>query len=147
MLAVARRESPPGVRWYEASAESMPLANASFDVVLCQMGLQFVTDKRAAVREMRRVLAPGGRALISVPGPMPAPFEILTQALARDIDPKAAGFARTVFSLHDAGELERMLHDAGFARVEAWPAPRRCASAHRAISCGSTCTAPRSARR
>ncbi len=124
MLAVARRESPPGVRWYEASAESMPLPDASFDVVLCQMGLQFVTDKRAALREMRRVLAPGGRALISVPGPLPALFEIMAQALAREIGPQAAGFAHTVFSLHDAGELERLLREAGFARAEARSAPK-----------------------
>jgi len=59
MLAVARSESTSGARWYEASAESMPLADATFDVVLCQMGLQFVTDKRAALREMHRVLVPG----------------------------------------------------------------------------------------
>lgn len=124
MLAVARRESPPALRWYEASAESMPLADASFDVVLCQMGLQFVADKLAALREMRRVLAPEGRALISVPGPTPAPFEILSQALARDIGPEAAGFARRVFSLHDAGGLEGLLRDAGFAPAEAWSMPK-----------------------
>jgi len=124
MLAVARSESTSGARWYEASAESMPLADATFDVVLCQMGLQFVTDKRAALREMHRVLVPGGRALISSPGPTPAPFEILSQALARGISPEAAGFARRVFSLHDAGELEGLLRDAGFARVAARSAPK-----------------------
>lgn len=124
MLAVARLESTPTVRWYEASAESIPLADGSFDVVLCQMGLQFVTDRLAALREMRRVLAPGGRALISSPGPTPAPFEILSQALARDISPEAAGFARRVFSLHDTGEFEGLLRDAGFERVEAWSKPK-----------------------
>lgn len=61
MLAVARRETPSGVRWYEASAEVMSLPDASFDVVLCQMGLQFVRDRHAALREMHRVLVPGGR--------------------------------------------------------------------------------------
>jgi len=124
MLAVARRESPAGLHWYEASAESIPLADGSFDVVLCQMGLQFVTDKLAALREMRRVLAPGGRALISSPGPTPTPFEILSQALARDISPEAAGFARRVFSLHDVGELDSLLRDAGFARAEANSTPK-----------------------
>lgn len=123
MLAVARRESP-GVRWYEASAESMPLPDASFDVVLCQMGLQFVADKLAALREIRRVLAPGGRALISVPGPTPTLFDIMSQALAREIGPEAAGFVRVVFSLHDAGELEGLLREAGFSRAEARSAPK-----------------------
>lgn len=126
MLAEARKETREGagIRWYEASAESMPLADESFEVVLCQMGLQFVTDKPAALREMHRVLAPGGRALINAPGPIPAPFEVLTQALAREIGPKAAGFARTVFSLHDAGELEGLLRDAGFSRAEARSSPK-----------------------
>ena len=123
MLAVARRESP-GVRWYEASAESMPLPDASFDVVLCQMGLQFVADKLAALREIRRVLAPGGRALISVPGPTPALFDIMSQALARAIGPEAAGFVGVVFSLHDAGELEGLFRAAGFARIESWSKPK-----------------------
>jgi ubiquinone/menaquinone biosynthesis C-methylase UbiE len=39
----------------------MPLPDDGFDVVLCQMGLQFFQDKVAALREMRRTLAPGGR--------------------------------------------------------------------------------------
>ena len=39
----------------------MSLPDASFDVVLCQMGLQFVRDRHAALREMHRVLVPGGR--------------------------------------------------------------------------------------
>ena len=34
----------------------MPIPDASFDVVLCQMGLQFMPDKLAALREIRRVL-------------------------------------------------------------------------------------------
>jgi ubiquinone/menaquinone biosynthesis C-methylase UbiE len=41
MLAVARSATPTGmpIEWHEASAEAMPLPDASFDVVLCQMGL------------------------------------------------------------------------------------------------------------
>jgi ubiquinone/menaquinone biosynthesis C-methylase UbiE len=40
MLAVARSTTPLGmpIEWHEASAEAMPLPDASFDVVLCQMG-------------------------------------------------------------------------------------------------------------
>ncbi|HSF17855.1 MAG TPA: methyltransferase domain-containing protein [Vicinamibacteria bacterium] len=54
MLAVARSTTPSGmpIERYEASAEAMPFQDASFDVVLCQMGLQFVPDKHAAPREM-----------------------------------------------------------------------------------------------
>ena len=63
MLEVARSAAPPksGIQWYETSAEAMPLPDHAFDVVFCQLGLQFVADKAAAAREMHRVLVPGGR--------------------------------------------------------------------------------------
>jgi ubiquinone/menaquinone biosynthesis C-methylase UbiE len=48
------------IRWQEASATKMPLPDASFDIVYCQLGLQFFPDRAAALREMHRVLAPGG---------------------------------------------------------------------------------------
>src|SRR3546814_10556694 len=55
MLAVARAATPEGmsIEWHEANAEAMPLPDASFDVVLCQLGLQFMPDRQAALREMR----------------------------------------------------------------------------------------------
>ena len=44
MLAVARNETPSDVtiEWCEATAESVPLDDDSFDAVLCQMSLQFI---------------------------------------------------------------------------------------------------------
>lgn len=65
MLAVAAG-CAPDVQWIEAKAEAMPLATASFDVVLCQFGLMFFDDPAQALAEMQRVLAPGGRIAISV---------------------------------------------------------------------------------
>ena len=69
MIAVARSlPAPPGapVAWIEASAEATGLPDGEFDAVLCQQGLQFFPDKPAALREARRVLAPGGRIAMSV---------------------------------------------------------------------------------
>jgi ubiquinone/menaquinone biosynthesis C-methylase UbiE len=119
MLAVARSAFPTGssVHWYETSAEAMPLPDDNFDVVFCQMGLQFFPNKLAALREMRRVLADGGRLAVNVPGPTPAMFSVLADALARHIDPEIASFAHLVFSLHDSGELQDLLEDAGFREV------------------------------
>jgi len=51
------------IDWREADALAMPLPEAAFDVVLCQQGLQQFPDRRAALREIRRVLRPGGRLL------------------------------------------------------------------------------------
>ena len=120
MLAVARGVTPDSakIQWYQAPAEKMPLPEGSFDVVLCQMGLQFMPDRSAALREMRRVLVRDGRLLLSVPGPVPDIFDDLASALGRCVGPPAAGFVRQVFSLHDLAEVEGLIRDAGFAHVE-----------------------------
>jgi ubiquinone/menaquinone biosynthesis C-methylase UbiE len=117
MLAVARSAVGPGVEWIEASAESIPLPDESVDVVLCQMSLQFVPDRARAVEEMRRVLVPGGRFVLNVPGPTSSFFEPLSEALARHVDPRAAAFVERVFSLHDVDQLTALLEGAGFRDV------------------------------
>jgi ubiquinone/menaquinone biosynthesis C-methylase UbiE len=119
MLAVARSVTPAdmSIEWHQASAEEMPLPDASFDVVLCQMGLQFMPDKHAALREMGRVLVPGGRLILNVPGPTPPLFAIMGEALERHIGTEAAGFVTQVFSLHDTKEIQKLLSGAGFRDV------------------------------
>jgi ubiquinone/menaquinone biosynthesis C-methylase UbiE len=126
MLEVARASPPSGtsINWYEASAEAMPLPDGSFDVVLCQMGLQFISNKLAALREMRRVLDRGGRIYVNVPGPKPSLFGIMTEALARYIGPQAAAFGDIVFSLHDADDMTKLMRDAGFREVDVQAKPK-----------------------
>jgi ubiquinone/menaquinone biosynthesis C-methylase UbiE len=116
MLAVAAAVTPSSLEigWHQAGAESMPLPDRAFDVVLCQMALQFVRDRGQGLREMRRVLADLGRIALNVPGPAAPPFEILADAMARHLGSEAAGFVRTVFALHETAELEALLADAGF---------------------------------
>jgi SAM-dependent methyltransferase len=116
MLAVARSvvHSESSIKWHEASADKMPLPDSSFDAVLCQMGLQFMPDKSTALSEMHRVLKPGGRLILNVPGPTPRPFAFMGEALARHIGPEASGFVSHVFSLHDTTELQTLVRGAGF---------------------------------
>jgi ubiquinone/menaquinone biosynthesis C-methylase UbiE len=45
---------------------ALPFADASFEVVWCQQGLQFIPDPGAALRDIRRVLVPGGRLACTV---------------------------------------------------------------------------------
>lgn len=69
MLEVATAVSSAeglAIEWHQGRGEELPFGDASFDVVLCQQGMQFMMDRPAAVREMRRVLRPGGRAGVSV---------------------------------------------------------------------------------
>ena len=61
MLTIARQKSA-AVEWIEGSALDLPFDSNSFDVVLCQLGLQFFPDRRLALKEMVRVLKPGGGA-------------------------------------------------------------------------------------
>jgi len=119
MLAVAREAAPHalGIDWYEANAEAIPLPDGAFDVVLCQMSLQFIPGRVNALREMRRVLAAGGRLVLNVPGPTPPLFQTFADALTKHIDREAAPFVHAVFSLNDANEIRQLAHDAGFGQV------------------------------
>jgi ubiquinone/menaquinone biosynthesis C-methylase UbiE len=121
MLAVARStpaESVP-IEWHEAAADALPFPDGTFDLVLCQLGLQFFPDRLAALRDMRRVLAPSGQALVLVPGPAPEIFVILEEALASHFTPEVAAFVQAVFSLHEPDELRGLMADAGFHRPAA----------------------------
>ena len=65
MVAVAKQLSR-GIEWREGAAESLPFYDGSFDAVVSQFGLMFFMDRRQALREMLRVLAPGGRLVVAV---------------------------------------------------------------------------------
>src|SRR5689334_25445430 len=69
MLAVARAVDQT-IDWRQGEATSLPVnANEQFTVLTCHQGLQFMADKPAAVREMRRVLTSGGRVAIATWSP------------------------------------------------------------------------------
>ena len=53
-----------GLRYVQLNAEALPFPDASFDLVTIAFGLRNVTDKLAGLKEMRRILKPGGRALV-----------------------------------------------------------------------------------
>ena len=122
MLSVARGLPCVGgaVEWLEASALEIPLPDSSFDVVLCQHGLQQFPDRPAALREMRRVLTPEGRLALCVwsriegsPG-----MAALAEALQRHVGAEAAANRRAPFALGDPVQLRTLLEDAGFRDVD-----------------------------
>lgn len=53
-----------GLSWVQCNAEALPFPDGSFDLVTIAFGLRNVTDKDAALREMLRVLRPGGQARV-----------------------------------------------------------------------------------
>jgi ubiquinone/menaquinone biosynthesis C-methylase UbiE len=72
MLAIARSKPPAEngahIEYIESPAAPLAIPSASFDVVLCQQGLQFFPDRMLALQEMRRALRPGGRLGVAVWG-------------------------------------------------------------------------------
>ena len=67
MLAIARQRAASlgrDVTLREADAEHLPFDDASFDTVICTLALCTIPSPVAAVGEMRRVLAHGGRLLL-----------------------------------------------------------------------------------
>jgi len=126
MLAVAR--SSPKVRgvpieWYEGSALALPFDEDEFGVVLCQFGLQFFPDAAEALREMRRVLPPGGRVGLSVfaeieENPVAHAF---SDVLDRRLGEGASLAKRNEHALSDRDVLYSLFVEAGFARVRLEP--------------------------
>jgi len=116
MLAVAR-EVARGIDWREGDAtRALPLQdNEQFDVVVCQQGLQFFSDKPAAARHMRRALAANGRLAVSTWRPdeeLPVLWE-----LRRVAERHVGALVDRRHSLGEAGPLERLLREAGFRDV------------------------------
>jgi SAM-dependent methyltransferase len=98
---------------------ALPFPEGAFDVVLCQHGLQFFPDRAAAVREMRRVLTPGGRALVIVLQAIEKHpvFEALMKSVALHLALPVSAVI-TPFALPDAGELRSLFTAARFSQVE-----------------------------
>jgi ubiquinone/menaquinone biosynthesis C-methylase UbiE len=125
MLSVARSVESPDSRsggqlqWQEASADKLPFPDGSFNVVYCQLGLQFFADRPSALREMRRVLGTEGRlALMVWRGVHESPgFAVLADALQRHVGQAAAAIMRAPFGLSNADELEALVRAAGFQNV------------------------------
>ena len=69
MLEVARRTHGDAARWLGGDAAALPLEDASQDLVVSNLAIQWCPDLEAVMAELRRVLRPGGRALVNTLGP------------------------------------------------------------------------------
>jgi demethylmenaquinone methyltransferase/2-methoxy-6-polyprenyl-1,4-benzoquinol methylase len=118
------------IDYAQSNAEHLGFANGSFDAVVIAFGLRNVTDKELALREMLRVLRPGGRAVILEFSKLVLPwlqkaydyysFKVLPrlgQWVAEDAD--SYRYLVESIRLHpDQATLAGMMKDAGFHAPE-----------------------------
>ena len=132
MLAVARRRAAAGAgrgRFAQADALALPFADATFDVVTISYGLRNIADIPRALGEMRRVLAPGGRAVVLDFGkPDNAAARALYRGLLRTMMPAIGwlfhGDPETYLYIPESLErypaqrgVEKLMQAAGFTNV------------------------------
>lgn len=118
----ANRPALKRVELRQADALALPFADGAFDIVVCQFGIMFFSDRVAGYREARRVLAPGGRVVFAVWDSLeynPLPRVVVEAATARYPDKPPRFLARTPHGHSDVGVIRRELAAAGFQSIAA----------------------------
>ncbi len=109
MLEVALRTYGDAARWLCGDAAALPLGDASQDLVVSNLAIQWCPDLDTVMAELRRVLRPGGQALINTLGP--GTLAEVGRAWSRPGQP--AG----LLSFRDAARHRRAAQAAGFRRL------------------------------
>ncbi len=125
MLDLARRNAASGgisnVRTHVADAENLMLESSSFDAVVCRLGLMFLPDPLAGLREINRVLKPGGHLCSMVfAGPEANPcIRILISTALRHagLPPRDPFQPGGLLSLGRPGAMDAHFLKAGFINV------------------------------
>ncbi len=119
MVEVARQRACtrqlPNVTFARMDAETLDLPDATFDAVLCSLGLMYLPDPARAMREWLRVLKPGGRVVIAVWGKRvncgwSPVFPIVDAEVESEVCP-------LFFSLGEPDALASLCRDSGFENV------------------------------
>ena len=117
----AKRRGLTNVQFQQCTADALPFPDDSFDTIVCRLGLMFVSDPAAAVREMLRVAKPGGRLALAVWHKSDInPFcYLVTNVMAQHVpSPPADPDAPNAFRFAETGKLAKIMTDAGASEVE-----------------------------
>ena len=109
------------IEWRQADALDLPFEDAAFDVVCCQFGVMFLSDRIAGYAEARRVLRAGGRFVFSVWDRIEENVfaDEVTQAVATVFPHDPPLFlARTPHGYHDVALIREELSRAGFGDIK-----------------------------
>lgn len=122
MIAYAKHKflTDEPVEFKQADATELPFADSSFDAVVCQFGLMFFPDKDRAVREVHRVLKPGGVYVFNVWDAIEKNelAEIANETVRTFFESDPPTFYQVPFGLHDQAIVRKLLDDAGFRDAE-----------------------------
>jgi len=117
---LARKKGITNIEFREASAESLPFPDASYDVLTCRFGVMFFPDLPKALRECLRVLKPGGRVVFVAWGKKEQPFFTTTAGIILKhvpVPPPPDPDAPSLFMFGERDRLRRALAAAGFSNV------------------------------
>jgi SAM-dependent methyltransferase len=118
---LARKRGLTNIEFREANAESLPFADASFDVLTCRFGIMFFPDLGKALRECLRVLKPGGCAVFVAWGKKEQPFFATTAGIVLKHvpvpPPPPDPDGPSLFMFGERDRLRRALQSAGFTNV------------------------------
>jgi ubiquinone/menaquinone biosynthesis C-methylase UbiE len=120
MIEVAKQSfDSTRVTWRQADAEKLPFGDGEFDAIACQLGYMFVPDKLRAFCEARRVLRSDGVLTFNVWDSLEEndASRILNDVAQSMFPSDPPRFVEIPFSMHDRGEIERLLRAAGFRDV------------------------------
>ncbi len=119
-VELARNLVPNG-HFERGDAQALPYPPESFDAVLCGYGLMHLPEPAAALREMLRVLRPGGRAAVSVWDAAGFGFALVYEAVrARGSMEFSLPHGPDFFQFGTPERMSAALEETGFADVEAY---------------------------
>ncbi len=124
MLDIARSKphSPGGapIDYVESPASPLKVKDASYDLTVCQQGLQFFPERVEALKEMARATRPGGRIAVAVWGSLKQNplFGEIHAALQDTLPSTIADLMKAPFSLNDPDQLQALGEEAGLKRIE-----------------------------
>lgn len=104
------------IDWQEGDAGSLSFADEGFDLVVCQQGFQFFPDRVQVVKEIHRVLKPGGRVGITVWSSIGASpgYLAIANSLGKVVGESAAGLLDELFAFTSPDEVGQFFADGGF---------------------------------
>ncbi|WP_135505615.1 class I SAM-dependent methyltransferase [Roseovarius aestuariivivens] len=114
MVGLAQKAAPDA-QILEGDAAALPFEDASFDTVVCNFGMMHLPDQPKALREIARVLRPGGTFVMATwmaPPASPA-FGAVFGALKEHADFSGAPPQPDLFTFADEGQAARLMAEAG----------------------------------